>query len=306
MILMREWPDIGDSMEVLLSAIYHRIVRPGDVVIDGGANGGLHTIPLARLVSSDGRVIAYEPQPDMIECLRKYIDFEQLQNVVCLRRAAIGSQKKTASFNKNKSNTALSSLAVMNLDQDDWSSFDVEVVRIDDELLTGRCTFIKLDLEGGEYDALVGARSLIKRDRPIIAMEHGFHWAAERFGYDAHQFTQYFQEIGYLLFDFANNHVTMENYSDELLIWQLIAVPEESTHLATINETIDQFMANYDRIPAARDWSEVMWRVRDPLSLGYWFQPRPWIKPVAELCGTLGRSVGSLGLVRLGERLWRL
>lgn len=303
---MREWNDIGPSMEVLLSAIYHRIVKPGDVVIDGGANGGLHTIPLARLVGSHGQVIAYEPQPDVIDALCKYLEFEQLQNVVRLRRAALGSQKRIASFNQNKSDNALSSLAVMNLERDDWSSFDVEVVRIDDELPTGSCSFIKLDLEGGEYHALVGARSLIERDRPVIAMEHGFHWAAERFGYDMHQFILFFQEIDYLLFDFANNRVTRENYSDEQLIYQLIAVPQEWAHLATIKKTIAQFITNYDKTPAAKDWNEVMWRVQNPLSLDYWFQPRPWVKPVAELCGTVGRLIGSRRIAHLGEKLWRL
>jgi FkbM family methyltransferase len=306
MISMREWRNIGDAMEVLLSAVYHRIVKPGDVVIDGGANGGLHTIPLARLVGPQGQVIAYEPQPDVIRALSDYVDFEQLHDVVRMRGVAIGSRKGIASFNRNRTNNALSSLAVMNLDRDDWISFDVEVVRIDDELPTGRCSFVKLDLEGGEYDALVGARSLIERDRPVIAMEHGFHWAAERFGYDTHQFTHFFEEIDYLVFDFANNRVTRENHTEELLIWQMIAVPKESAHLTTINETIAQFMANYEGTPAATDWSEVMWRVRNPLSLGYWFQPRPWVKPVAELCGTVGRSIGSRRMLYLGEKLWRL
>ena len=39
---------------------YTRLVNPGDVVLDVGANIGAHTLPLARLVGEAGRVIAFE------------------------------------------------------------------------------------------------------------------------------------------------------------------------------------------------------------------------------------------------------
>ena len=50
MVSYPETQNYKDNLEVLLSAIYHRIVRNGDTVIDGGANSGLHSMPLARLV----------------------------------------------------------------------------------------------------------------------------------------------------------------------------------------------------------------------------------------------------------------
>jgi hypothetical protein len=50
MVSYPETQNYKDNLEVLLSAIYHRIVRNGDTVIDGGANSDLHSMPLARLV----------------------------------------------------------------------------------------------------------------------------------------------------------------------------------------------------------------------------------------------------------------
>jgi hypothetical protein len=81
---LRDRPDFGQSLEVLLAALYHRIIRSGDIVIDGGANGGLHTIPMARLVRPLGHIVAYEPQPRPLESLQKWIAHERLEKVAIL------------------------------------------------------------------------------------------------------------------------------------------------------------------------------------------------------------------------------
>lgn len=50
--------------------IYASIVRPGDVVVDGGANWGVHALYLAKLTGSTGRILAFEPHPEVVEELR--------------------------------------------------------------------------------------------------------------------------------------------------------------------------------------------------------------------------------------------
>lgn len=47
--------------EASTTRAYEGIVRPGDTVLDIGANIGAHTLPLARLVGPAGRVVAFEP-----------------------------------------------------------------------------------------------------------------------------------------------------------------------------------------------------------------------------------------------------
>src|SRR5688572_20988587 len=49
------------SFEPATVRAYRRIVKPGQTVLDIGANIGAHTLPLARLVGPGGRVIAFEP-----------------------------------------------------------------------------------------------------------------------------------------------------------------------------------------------------------------------------------------------------
>jgi SAM-dependent methyltransferase len=53
---------------------YRDHVRPGDVVLDIGANVGAHTLPLARLTGRGGRVIAFEPSDFACAKLRRNIE----------------------------------------------------------------------------------------------------------------------------------------------------------------------------------------------------------------------------------------
>src|SRR5208282_3272360 len=49
--------------------VYRQLVRPGDVVIDAGANNGVFTLVFARAVGPAGRVIAFEPQRVLFQTL---------------------------------------------------------------------------------------------------------------------------------------------------------------------------------------------------------------------------------------------
>ena len=230
----------------------------------------MHTIPSARLVGPRGCVVAYEPQPQPLESLRRWIEYEKLDSVIIIRKVALGSHAGEATFYQNVIDDGLSSLRLADDRLSDWSQLTVDVVRLDGEVRSGRCSFIKLDIEGSEYNAIIGGRSMIARDRPIIAMEHGFGWAAKRFGYEPREFIRFFDEIGYCEWDFLNNRVTDTNYSDEFLVWEFIAAPAGSSIVPTITDTIGEFIKNYDKVPPAADWQEVVSRVQAPFSTRYW------------------------------------
>lgn len=144
------------------------LVGPGSIVLDGGANLGAITLPLAKRVGSWGRVWAIEPQRLTFQALCATVALNSLDNVVTIHGAlGKGSGSMT--------------IPPLDLTQpQNVGGFSVkghshgELVRtyaIDDLNLPG-LSLLKLDLEGMERDALAGATATIREHRPILYVEN--------------------------------------------------------------------------------------------------------------------------------------
>lgn len=144
------------------------LVGPGSVVLDGGANLGAMTLPLARRVGPFGRVIAVEPQRLTFQALCANVALNSLPNVTTLQ-VALGK--------------AAGSLTIPPLDltqaqnvggfsvKGHASGESVRTIAIDDLRLPG-LSLLKLDLEGMERDALAGARQTIQQAQPVLYVEN--------------------------------------------------------------------------------------------------------------------------------------
>jgi FkbM family methyltransferase len=150
-------------------AFLERWLRPGDVVIEAGANLGAVTVPLARAVGPRGSVFAYEPQRLVFQLLCCNLALNELGNVVARPSAAgarVGAARVPAippSMAHNFGGVALSA--------DAEASEPVPVERIDDLGLPA-CRLIKVDVEGMEAEVLEGARATIARARPLLYLEN--------------------------------------------------------------------------------------------------------------------------------------
>ena len=68
--------------------LFSSLVKPGDRCVDVGANVGVHTVRLARLVGADGEVIAIEPDPDLVQRANRNIALNGVANVRVISAAA--------------------------------------------------------------------------------------------------------------------------------------------------------------------------------------------------------------------------
>jgi len=212
-------PKIGVRYETILEGVYSEYVRPGDVCVDGGAHRGRHTLPLAKLVGGAGKVVACEPIPHLAEFLRREIQ-PQCGDIIDVRQIALGKQSEDVQFQIAKNYPAYSGLRKRNYPGDT----DIETVMVRcqtlDELLKGFSAprFIKLDLEGGEFDAIRGASRTLKTHRPMVGFEFGRQAAADRYGYTKEDVFKFFQNHHYLVIDAFG-----EIFGEEL--WQALPFP---------------------------------------------------------------------------------
>jgi FkbM family methyltransferase len=152
-------------------------LKPGDVVLDIGANIGLHSLGAAkqlRDLGGDGRVIAFEPAADSLEKLRAAAECNKLADLITLVPAALGERKHKATLHADSRYDPADS-GVRSLQADGEVVQDVPVIRLDDwarEHSLERLDVVKLDVEGSEAAALGGAsRTLIRLQPRAVLVE---------------------------------------------------------------------------------------------------------------------------------------
>lgn len=149
-------------------AIFADAIRPGDVVYDIGANVGFYTLLAAKL-SGHGAVIAFEPLPRNLALLQRHLELNAVRNVQVLP-LAVSSRSGMARF-AAAPNPAMGGLAPS-------GEIEVTTAALDELIAAGSIphpSFMKIDVEGAEYDVLTGATKLLAEDRPTILLSsHGY------------------------------------------------------------------------------------------------------------------------------------
>lgn len=146
-----------------------QFLRRGDVVIDGGANQGIFTTAFGNYVGRSGRVLAFEPMSYAVERIRQNCALNDLDNVTVFEKG-LSDTPGSATLDLFR---GVGSASITN----DYGSDSTQTIQSTtiDETLEGECVtrvdFRKLDIEGAELLALLGATRTIERDSPIICLE---------------------------------------------------------------------------------------------------------------------------------------
>ncbi|BDG72005.1 FkbM family methyltransferase [Roseomonas fluvialis] len=261
-----ERTDYGSQFEILVSYIYHHLVAAGAHVVDGGANAGLHAVPLADLVGPSGRLVCFEPNPEPAAGLARNLARAVADGVAELRHEALGNQPGELRFTANRKRSALSRVtAAADQPGPDEEVIVVPVVRMDDVVQTDRLDFIKLDLEGFDFNGMRGAQRLIGAFRPPVIFENAREGAARRYGYTRDEFFAWFDAMGYATVDLHNRPLTPETWTSKDLAFEFIALHRDDPRRDLVTRTIHRFWTTLpERAPIA-EWKVCVQLCRRPI-----------------------------------------
>lgn len=144
-----------------------RLLRPGQTLVDVGANIGTWALQAATLVGAEGRVFALEPNPATVHKLAANVALNGFEPWVSVLPIAAGAANGTVSLvcarEHNNSHVGASG---------EGPSVVVSVRTLDDCLRdAGHVHGLKIDVEGQEHAVLAGANQLICRCHPWIVVE---------------------------------------------------------------------------------------------------------------------------------------
>ncbi len=160
-----EWVQL--EIDFLLS-----LIKPGNTVLDIGANIGSHTLAFSKAVGITGHVCAFEPQDKVFELLQQNIRLNSYAMNLSIYQRPVGAilgqmvdiPKFTYDEEFNFGGTSLK-------DKFYKEYYQLPTLTID-SLYLRACDFIKADVEGFEAEVVQGALETIKKFKPFLYLEN--------------------------------------------------------------------------------------------------------------------------------------
>ena len=181
-----------------------RLVRPGDVVLDVGAHIGYYTLLVAKRVGPRGAVHSFEPVPSLFRRLQANVSLNRQGDITTLNNVAVCDKEgKITMYLPRIANSGLGS-PWLDASRRLSDPIEVDAVDLDSYVATTgirAVNFIKMDIEGGEFSALRGARSLLEENSPDIVSELNPVFA-EAAGYHVQDVVDFMKYLGYEAFSF--------------------------------------------------------------------------------------------------------
>jgi FkbM family methyltransferase len=197
---------LGNIYERQTRAALRKLVTPGSLVLDIGANIGAHTLPLAQLVGPNGRVMAFEPTDFAFRKLSRNLELNpslaaRVDACHCFLTANDGAGVPEAIYSSWPLATEAGLHAKhlgreMQTEQAQARSLD----SILSERADRKVQLVKLDVDGFECDVLRGATAMLRDAHPIFVMELAPYVLEER-GSSLEQLLSYFLPNGYCFYD---------------------------------------------------------------------------------------------------------
>lgn len=189
-----------------------RNIEPGDVVIDIGANLGTITLPAASIVGKEGKVIAFEPNKNVVIALEKSIEENRFINISVINKAL--SDKD--GFMRMVIPSQSFGQAKISVD----GSVNCEVMKLDNFIIdkVSPIRLVKIDVEGHEAKVLKGSLNFLKEFTPdfIVFESHqreGSFWQREE--------TAILSKLGYSIFELKHSFLRPK----------LVRIPENKNYI---------------------------------------------------------------------------
>lgn len=198
-----------------LADLLERRLSPGSILVDVGAHEGYFAVLAARIVGSSGKVLAIEPQSRVLPVLQENLRLNDASNVIVVPYAIsdkTGSEELFLSVDHNTGGSGLTKTSRFNLPTERVTTRSL--IDVVDRHGIDNVDLIKMDIEGFEYEAILGSTQLFRNKRVgTIALElHGAQIRSR--GRDPHDIERFLRECDYGLnmvesSNLGTDHATM-------------------------------------------------------------------------------------------------
>jgi len=196
-----------DVREKFETEYFKNNIKPGMTVLDLAANIGFYTLLFAELVGKEGKVFAFEPEPNNFSALEKNVKLNGLTNTTLVKKAVSDKTGKTDLFISESMgrHTIYNTKNVRKI-------IKIDSVALDDflEKYPKGIDFIKMDIEGAEYAALLGMSLILKKNKRVKIITEFMPDALRTFGIKPEDYLNLLIKHGFKIFNIDEKEKKME------------------------------------------------------------------------------------------------
>ena len=207
--------NFNGNFEPVETEIVKKEIKENDIVLDVGANIGYYSLIFAQLIGKSGKVYSFEPDPTNFEILKKNILVNKHENVILENKAVSNKEGNLKLYLSTENN------GMHRIYPSKWckESIDINSIKIDNYFNKNqKIDFIKLDIEGAEYDALLGMESIIQNNENIVIFIEFVPTSLEEHGTNPEKVIDFFINHKFKIFKINNIAEKKEEISKEELL----------------------------------------------------------------------------------------
>ena len=190
--------------------LYRSLIKPGMIVVDIGANIGICTHFFSQLIGHEGEVHAFEPDPTNFRFLSDALSHHKN---IFLNQSAIGDKTDNIFLHASKS---------MNVDHrtydcgDKRNKISVKSTKLDDYFPKGQpVDFIKMDIQGFEYHALLGMKRVLSDNEQVKLLLEYYPSGLKVAGYSSMELRTFLRKRDFSLYTISNNGCLVKLINEE-------------------------------------------------------------------------------------------
>ncbi len=182
-----------------------RFIKPGTTVLDVGSNFGQMSILFSNLVGEHGKVHSFDADDWVFEIFSKNIEANNKQKIIIPHFGAVHNVADETMIFPDQDFKDYGANGAYGIDYTATSGREVKSITIDSLNIQGPISFMKIDIQGGDLQAMQGAVETIKKYKMPILFEYEYHFE-DKFNMKFQEYVDFVASIGYKFEKVINGH----------------------------------------------------------------------------------------------------
>lgn len=182
-----------------------KFIKPGTAVLDVGANFGQMSVLFSNLVGDSGTVHAFEADDWIYEILKKNIEANNKSGKIIPHFGAVHNVHGETLLFPEQDFEQFGAYGSYGIDYNAETGRQVKSIAIDELNIEDNISFMKVDIQGGDLQAMQGARKTIEKNKMPIIFEYEYHFE-DRFDMCFQDYVDFVQSINYRFHKVVNGH----------------------------------------------------------------------------------------------------